>query len=218
MKIRFVLFDLDGTFSDSVTGILGSLRRAFDDVGVARLDPRTERGLLGPPFYESLAPIVGTDLLPRIIERYRTHYATRMYETEPYEGILEVLADLQKRGIAMAVATSKPEFNAEPIVEHLGMEGFFATVGGDTLDGARSDKQLVVGEVLRRLGEPDPGAVVMVGDRSHDVHGAHAHRIACLGAGWGYGGLAELVDAGASEVFATPLELLAAHDRLFGDA
>ena len=218
MKIRFVVFDLDGTLSDSATGILGSLRRAFDDVGVARLDPLTERGLLGPPFYESLAPIVGTDLLPRIIERYRTHYATRMYETEPYEGILEVLADLQKRGIAMAVATSKPEFHAEPIVEHLGMEGFFATVGGDTLDGARSDKQLVVGEVLRRLGEPDPGAVVMVGDRSHDVHGARAHRIACLGAGWGYGSLAELVDAGASEVFATPLELLAAHDRLFGDA
>ncbi len=86
----------------------------------------------------------------------------------------------------MAVATSKPEHYAVPIVEHLGLAEFFETVGGDELDGSLANKALVIGQVLARLGSPDPAAVLMVGDRSHDVEGARAHGIAAIGAGWGY--------------------------------
>ena len=101
-----------------------------------------------------------------------------------------------------------------PIVEHLGIAEYFATVGGDALDGSRDTKAKVIAEALRRLGSPEPGDVLMLGDRSHDVEGARAHGIGCLGAGWGYGVPGELADA--VEVFATPLELLASHQRLFG--
>ena len=54
-----IMFDLDGTLSDSAPGILGSLRHAFDVNGLPRLDPLTERALLGPPFYQSLPPLIG---------------------------------------------------------------------------------------------------------------------------------------------------------------
>jgi phosphoglycolate phosphatase len=214
MSVRFVLIDLDGTLSDSAPGILASLRRAFVDVGVPPLDERTERSLLGPPFHESLPPLVGADRVPAIVDAYRRHYETAMFDTTLYDGVLDVLTDLRDRGMTLAVATSKPEYFAVPIVERLGIAGFFATVGGDALDGSRGTKAKVIAEALLRLGSPDPAEVLMLGDRSHDVDGAHAHGIDCLGAGWGYATPGEL--AGAIEVFATPRALRSGHDRLFG--
>jgi phosphoglycolate phosphatase len=215
VTVRIALFDLDGTLSDSASGILGSLRLAFDDLGIPRLDPVIERRLLGPPFCESLPPLIGADRIDAVIERYRTHYARRQFDTRTYDGIEDVLADLRRRGVTLAVATSKPEFHAVPIVQHLGLGRYFATIGGDTLDGTRATKALVIAEVLQRLGTPDSGSVIMVGDRVHDVAGAHAHGIPCLGAEWGYGAPGELRAAGADELFAVPSDLLAAHGRLF---
>jgi phosphoglycolate phosphatase len=214
VSARVVLIDLDGTLSDSAPGILASLRHAFADVGVPPLDERTARGLLGPPFYESLPPLVGADHVPAIIDAYRKYYDTAMFQTTLYDGMLDVLADLRERGLTLAVATSKPEYYAMPIVEHLGIAGFFATVGGDALDGSRDTKAKVIAEALRRLGSPSPDEVLMLGDRSHDVEGARTHGIDCIGAGWGYATPGELV--GAIEVFATPSALRSEHDRLFG--
>jgi phosphoglycolate phosphatase len=172
------------------------------------------RSLLGPPFYESLPPLVGADRVPAIIEAYRGYYDTAMFDTKLYDGMLGVLADLRGRDITLAVATSKPEAFAVPIVEHLGIAEYFATVGGDALDGLRDTKAKVIASVLDRLGSPDPAYVLMLGDRSHDVDGARAHGIDCLGAGWGYGRPGEL--GGAAEVFAAPTAMLTAHDRIFG--
>jgi phosphoglycolate phosphatase len=216
VRISAVLFDLDGTLSDSAPGIIGSLRQAFDDLGLPRLDARTERALIGPPFADALPPLVGADVVPALIERYRTHYAAGMFDTTAYDGIQDVLDDLRTRGITLAVATSKPEFHAEPVVAHLGFSEYFATVGGDSLNYDRRTKASVIAEVLRRIGAPDPATVLMVGDRRHDVDGAGAHGIACLGAGWGYGAPGELRAAGAVQIFASPRELLEAHDRLMG--
>ena len=213
--MQVLLIDLDGTLSDSAPGILSSLRRAFVDVGVPPLDERTELSLLGPPFYESLPPLVGADHVPAIIDAYRKYYNTAMFDTKIYDGMVDVLADLRARDITLGVATSKPEAYAVPIVEHLGITEYFEVIGGDALDGSRDTKAKVIASVLERLGQPDPADVLMLGDRSHDVDGARAHAIECLGAGWGYGSSGEL--DGAVEVFATPRDLLGAHGRLFGD-
>lgn len=212
--VRAVLFDLDGTLSDSAPGILASLRSAFAEVGVPPMDELTERSLLGPPFYESLPPLVGLDRVPAIIEAYRRHYDTAMFDTSVYDGIVDLLDELRSRGLVLAIATSKPEMYARPIVEHLGIAEYFATVGGDSADGSRDTKAKVIAETLRRLGEPEPARVLMLGDRWHDVEGARAHGIDCLGAGWGYAQPGEL--EGALEVFATPRDLIAEQHRLFG--
>jgi phosphoglycolate phosphatase len=214
LKVQAVLFDLDGTLSKSESGIIGSLRRAFDDLGLPRLDDRTERSLIGPTFADALPPLVGADIVPKLIERYRAHYATGMFDTELYDGALEVLDDLRAREVTLAVATSKPEFHAKPVIDHLGLADYFVTVAGDSLNYERRTKALVIAEALRRLGHPDPATVLMVGDRKHDVDGAAAHSISCIGAGWGYGQPGELVEAGAVEVFPFPRDLLVAHGRL----
>lgn len=210
-SVSTVLFDLDGTLSDSAPGILGALRAAFAVNGLPPLDPRLERTLLGPPFYESLPPLIGEQNVAGVIEAYREHYgAGGMFETTAYDGIPVVLATLRAAGLRLAVATSKPEYYAVPIVEHLALTEYFETVGGDDLDGSLRTKALVVGKVLRRLGSPEPSTVVMVGDRAHDVAGARAHGISCIGAGWGYGLPGELEQAGAAPICATPRELLSA--------
>jgi phosphoglycolate phosphatase len=208
---RVVLFDLDGTLSDSAPGILASLRHALAVHGVPSLDPLTERALLGPPFYESLPPLIGDVALADVIATYRAAYsAGAMFDATVYAGIPELLSALSDSGARMAVATSKPERFAVPIVERLGLAPFFETVGGDELDGSLGTKALVIGKVLARLGSPSD--VVMVGDRVHDVEGARAHGIACIGAGWGYGLPGELDEA--AWVCETPADVRTALEAL----
>ena len=208
-----VLFDLDGTLSDSAPGILASLRHAFAVNGLPPMDSHIERAILGPPFYESLPPLIGDAALGDVIAAYREHYGAHgMFDTRAYDGILDVLRGLRARGVRLAVATSKPEHYAVPIVDYLAMTSFFETVGGDDLDGSLSTKALVISRVLDRLGDPDPATVLMVGDRSHDVFGAREHGIDTIGAGWGYGLPGEFDIAQPALVCATPRELAAALD------
>ncbi len=216
MGVEVVLFDLDGTLSDSAPGILAALRHAFQVHGIALPSPEQQRALLGPPFHESLPPLVGEHRLTSVIGAYRDYYGTvGMFDTTGYEGIAEVVSALRSSGVRLGIATSKPEPYAVPILERLGLAGSFATICGDTLHADRATKALVVGEALRRLGDPAPATVLMVGDRVHDVSGAAEHGIDTLGAGWGYGTSAELVKA--REVFATPRDLLdAVPDLLAG--
>ncbi len=205
-----VLLDLDGTLSDSAPGILASLRHAFAVNNIPPLDPQTERSLLGPPFYESLPPLLpDPDDLPAVIEAYRERYAAGgMYEAAVYDGVPELLAAAAAAGVRLAVATSKPEYFALPIVERLGLADRFETIGGDNLDGSLPTKALVIDKVLARLGRPAADTVLMVGDRRHDVLGAREHGIACIGAGWGYAVPGELDAAGATVVCERPADLL----------
>ena len=205
-----VLFDLDGTLSESAPGILGSLRRAFAEVGAPWVDEVTARSLLGPPFSHSLPPLVGEQRVAAVIAAYRRHYVEEgaLLDTRRYDGISELVSTLYDSGIQLAVATSKPEPHAIRIVRHLGLIDYFATVGGDTVDGQRDSKAQVIGEVLRRLDHPPAESVLMVGDRSHDVLGAAAHGVDCAGALWGYGTRAELENAGALRLCAEPREVL----------
>jgi phosphoglycolate phosphatase len=209
MTAAIVLFDLDGTVSDSASGILSSLRYAFEVNGLPPLDAVAERELLGPPFYDSLPPIVGEELLWPVIESYRARYAEAMYESTAFPGVADLLDALQRDGRRLAVATSKPEHYAIPIVEHLGLDKYFETIGGDELDGSLRTKALVIGKVLTRLGQPDPADVIMIGDRSHDIVGAREHDIDAVGVRWGYGMPGELEDARPAHICTTPADVAA---------
>jgi phosphoglycolate phosphatase len=208
--ISTVLLDLDGTLSNSAPGILTSLRAAFDEFALPWVDDATARSLLGPPFWHSLPPLIGQASIDDVVEAYRRHYVDDggMYDTTCYPGVAEVLKTLSDKAITLAVATSKPEPHAAAIVERLELLNHFETVCGDTLDGRRDSKALVVGEALHRLGDPRPETVLMVGDRSHDVLGAAAHGVDCAGALWGYGSVEELTAAGAIRLCSYPDELL----------
>jgi phosphoglycolate phosphatase len=200
-----VLLDLDGTLVDSAPGILGSLAAAFAELGIPLPDGGLPRTLLGPPLYVSLPPLVG-DTAPTLLATYRRIYGdVGLRESPPFDGIDALLRELTDADVRLAVATSKAQVYAEQIVAHRGWTDLFATVCGDTLDGARPTKADVVGETLRRL---DPSTEpIMVGDRLHDVAGARAHGLGCLGAGWGYAAPGELEEAGAVAVYGEVADL-----------
>lgn len=205
---RTVLLDLDGTLVDSAPGILGTLRTAFDRVGVPWDDTVIGPHLLGPPLYESLPPLVGESAAERVMALYRPLYReSGLLKSTPYPGIDDLLRALADSGARLALATSKAEPSARDILANQGWTDLFTEITGDTVDAGLPSKAAVVGEALRRLGSPDPATCVMVGDRKHDVLGSAAHGITCLGAGWGYAEPGELTTAGAVEIHATPAAL-----------
>lgn len=210
------MFDLDGTLSESAEGIIGAMRLAFADLGIPPLDAATEQRLVGPPWSTMLPPIIGEQATQDVITAYRRHYVDGglMHRTRLYPGVRELLDVLRADDVRMAVATSKPEAYAVPIVAELGLAPYFETVCGDGLHSERGTKALVVGEALKRLGEPEPQHVLMVGDRLHDVEGAATFGIECVGARWGYSEGDELERAGAIAVYDTADQLRAAVPEL----
>ncbi len=204
-----VLFDLDGTISDSARSIISALRGAFDDHGLPRLDAETEMAILGPPFHDTLPPFIGSVGIQEFIDSYRARYVGQggMFDTEIFEGVGELLARTHRAGLRLALATSKPQVYAAQIVEHLGLADYFEVIGGDALDGSRNSKALVIEDVLQRLGGPQPSSVLMVGDREHDVLGARAHGIETTAVRWGYARAGELEAVAPLAIVETPSDL-----------
>ncbi|MDO8307773.1 MAG: HAD hydrolase-like protein [Actinomycetota bacterium] len=203
-----ILFDLDGTLTDSGVGIANCIRYALDSFGIAHPDDATMRSHLGPPLVETFRDGYGLsdDDVERAIAKYRERYhSVGLFENAVYDGIPEVLDALSASSATLAVATSKPTYSATKILEHFGLSGRFSFIGGAELDGSRQHKADVIAHVLDAMAwSPETGPIVMVGDRGHDVRGAAAHGIPAIGALWGYGNEAELLDAGAVTVVERP--------------
>jgi phosphoglycolate phosphatase len=211
---RLVLFDLDGTLVDSSPGIHSSVRFAARELGLPAPTPAQLRGMVGPPLQDGFALVLGVPAgdVPRAVAAYRAHYtAGALLDVTVHPGIPELLAALTGGGALLAVATSKPEPFAVRVLAHTGLLPAFASVHGATLDGAVRHKDQVVAAAL--AAHPDGRDPVLVGDRAHDVLGAAAHELPCIGAGWGPAEDGELEAAGAAVVVATPADVLDALRR-----
>ncbi|HLM03998.1 MAG TPA: HAD hydrolase-like protein [Blastococcus sp.] len=202
---RLVLFDLDGTLVDSEPGIFASVRSAAAALGLPEPTAEQLRAMVGPPLQDGFALVLGVpgQDVPRAVAAYRETYAGgALLDVTVHAGIPELLTALADADAVLAVATSKPEPFAVRVLEATGLLRYFASVHGATLDGAVRHKDQVVGAAL--AAHPEARDPVLVGDRSHDVVGAAAHGIPCIGAGWGPAPDGELEAAGAAVVAATP--------------
>ncbi|TAM89504.1 MAG: HAD family hydrolase [Jatrophihabitans sp.] len=204
--VRTVLFDLDGTLSDSAAGIVASLRHAFAHNGIEPLGEVAAHALVGPPLHQSLPPIVGAARYDAVFAAFKAHQdAGARIRTSLFPGVADMLDALVASGLTLAVATSKHDAGALQVVGHLGIADRFATVCGEQPGGPRDSKAKVVAEVMRRL-DVDPEQTVLVGDRAQDAAGARANGIGFLGAGWGYAVPPEL---DGETVCATPADVTA---------
>ncbi len=200
-----VIFDLDGTVSDSAPGILASLDHAFNETGYPQ--PPDLRRFIGPPFEtafrsEGFSP----EEITILMKSYRAHYwDIGAFVNTVYPGIEALIDGLIGEGFRIAIGTSKPEPTARRIIEHFGLTDRFDVIGGASFDMSRATKSAVLSYVLEQLG---PSRPVMVGDRYHDVEGAAEHRIDCVGVRWGYAVTPdELEKAGARWIVEHPLEI-----------
>jgi phosphoglycolate phosphatase len=190
-----VLLDLDGTLSESGPAIVAAVSKALEHVGRDPLDASALQAFIGPPLEVSFEALGGfdRDLLDEAVRVYRENYD--LLGPPLYDGVVEALTAFREAGLQVALATSKPLPLALEIVTDKGLLHLFDAVCGAGLDLARTTKAEVVGTALQQLGRPS--RPVMVGDRHHDVEGAAAHGVPCLGALWGYGSAEELTGAGA---------------------
>lgn len=196
---KYVLFDLDGTLTDSREGIINSVIYALDYFGIVVESRESLRPFLGPPLVDSMKKYYNFDQASAelAVEKYREYFSEKgLLENQVYPGIPKLLERLQAEGYVLMVATSKPELYTNRILEHFDLAKYFTFVGGATMDQTRVRKDDVIRYVLEQNGLTDRRPeVVMVGDRSNDVQGARDNGIEVIGVLYGYGDREELADA-----------------------
>lgn len=206
-----LLFDLDGTLTDPFRGITRSLLHALTSLGLPAPSAESLRWCIGPPLRGSLLKLLGPlneHLVGDALARYRERFGTTgLFENSVYPGIEEVLSELRDCGHALRLATSKPAVFAERILDHFKLTRFFDSIDGSELDGTRSDKPLLIAHILDRE-KIDPVCAIMIGDREHDMLGAHKNGIVGLGVLWGYGTRKELESANAAFCAEIPSDLV----------
>lgn len=205
-----ILFDLDGTLTDSGLGITKAVQYALGQMGY-EVPPRESLfKFIGPPLHRSFQTFYGMDEETSVeaVRQFRVYYNEMggILENLVYDGVEEMLKRLHNNGVRLLVATSKPEPAAIRVMHHFGLDAYVPEIVGGRDDASRNTKGKVIAYALRTYGV-DPKTAIMVGDREHDVLGAAENGIPAIGITWGYGSRQELESAGAAVVFDRPEEL-----------
>lgn len=200
MEYKYVLFDLDGTLTDSAPGITNSVIYALKKYGIEVDDRKSLYKFVGPPLADSFERYYGfsKEKIKKTIEYYHEYYREKgMFENLVYEGLENLLKTLKDNDMTLIVATSKPQVLAQKILEHFNIAKYFTCIAGSNLDGTRSKKGEVITYALESCGITDLSEVIMIGDRKYDIIGAKQAGVTSIGVLYGYGDRNELEKAGA---------------------
>lgn len=209
---KAILFDLDGTLTESGEGITKCVQYALEKLGKPESDLKKLEVFIGPPLMEQFMKYAGLDekTAHRAVEYYRERYSTTgIFENRPYPGVEEMLQELKRKKYLLAVASSKPEYFVKQILDYFHLTEYFDEIVGSELNGSRTNKTEVIEETLRRLGlDKHREQVIMVGDKEHDVLGARAAGLECVAVSYGYGTEEELTAAQPLQTVSSTEEIL----------
>ncbi len=206
----YILFDLDGTLTDSKPGIVNCIKYALDRHGIAYTQAILDK-MVGPPFRVSMKEFFGLELdqIEELITDYRSVYSTGGWrDCKVYDGVFDMLAALKNAGKHLAVATSKPIKFTSVMVEELGLKPYFDFVGGASSDASKEAKSDVINLALENLDVKDKSKVLMVGDRLYDIVGAKETGVDCMAVLWGYGDREEFEKYNAEYIVETPKDVV----------
>lgn len=208
MAQKAILFDLDGTLTDSGRGIINCAIHALEHFGITPPSREEMRVFVGPPLHDSFVRFgVPADQTDEAIRVYRARYIPEgMFENEVYPGIEALLTELCHRGHKLYVATSKPEVMSKQILERFGLAKYFTMICGATTDKERNSKEAVIEYLLDQCGRDEQ--MVMVGDTIYDIRGAKYHNIPAIGVAWGYGEVDDMKKEGAIAIAKNTTDLL----------
>lgn len=212
MKLGYntLLFDLDGTLTDSAEGILNCVRFALEPLGIVETDQKRLYSFIGPPLFDSFKRLYNMDdeLAAKTVALYRERYSTAgKFENRVYDGIPLLLKELKAAGYRLILATAKPEIFSFSIMEHFGLSRYFDFMFGCDESKNRMNKADVIRDIIFALPDITGENTVMIGDRDHDVFGALQNGIDCIGVLYGFGDREELQSAGAKYIAETVGEL-----------
>ncbi len=215
MTYSKILFDLDGTLTESGPGITHAVQYALHQMGIEEPDRSQLLSFVGPPLNLSFKERYGMneEQTAEAIHHFREVYDREMiFENEVYPGVPRMLKTLHEKGTRLAIASSKPENMVHKVLEHFGLKAYFDVIVGSNISEELDNKMgadnklLMVQRALRELGVPaaEEDAVIegcaMVGDRSFDIKGALANHVTAVGVTYGYGSRRELEEAGAEYI------------------
>lgn len=188
-RYDLAVFDLDGTLLDTREGVLSAVKFTIEELGYEMPDEDTLRSFIGPPIQDSFARVYGLEgpILQDIATLFRNFYSTKtLLEAVPYEGILELFAELSQRGIKPAVATYKREDYAITLLKHFGFDRYTDIMfGGDHENKLK--KKDIIEKCIRVGGVSDVSRVVMIGDTDLDAIGAEKVGADFIGVTYGFG-------------------------------
>lgn len=202
-QYKYLLFDLDGTITDSATGITRCVAYALNHFGIQVNDLRELSPFIGPPLLDSFKDFYHfTDEQAALaVVKYRERYEHKgIFENKLYPGIKELLMEASLSGKNVILATSKPEIFARRILDYFELSGYFSFIAGSGLDGTLHTKTDVINHILQTNNIADPNSMVMIGDRKHDIIGAKNTGIDSIGVLYGFGDYKELAEAGANYI------------------
>ncbi len=209
MKYKNILFDLDGTLTDSKPGIVKSVQYALRCCGIDEPDLEKLTSFVGPPLYKSFMSYLdcSEEDAKEVVECYREYYAeTGLYENALYEGIDVLLYNLKEKGYKIILASSKPRIFVKRVLSYFRIMRYFDIVEGSELDGKNTDKAELIAHILEKW-NLKVEECVMIGDRMHDIQGAKANGMDSIAVGYGYGTQDELSGAAPTHLFSTIEEL-----------
>lgn len=191
--MKNILFDLDGTLTDPFIGITKAVAYALKSQDIIVSSLETLKPFIGPPLDDSFQKYYHMNHKDCwiAIEKFREYFNEKgKFENKVYKGIEEVLKQLKDNGYTLYVCTSKPLVFAREILEHFHLNIYFKEIYGSELDGTRKDKADVIAYCLE-CEQIEAKECIMVGDRMHDIIGAHKNHIPCIGVLYGYGSIEE---------------------------
>ena len=203
MQYKTILFDMDGTVTDSAPGIINSIMYALEKFHITVEDRSFLRKFVGPPIKDSLKKYYNfpDEDCTRAVIYFREYFTEKgMYENDVYDGMIQVLEQIKESGRRTILATSKPEEHAIQIAKYFRIDQYFDFIAGATMDSSRIKKADVITYALESCGIDDLSSAVMVGDREYDIFGAKETGLDSIGVLYGYGGREELEHAGADYI------------------
>jgi phosphoglycolate phosphatase len=192
---KHIIFDLDGTLSDSREGIFNAFYYTFNKLGIACPDQKKLSALIGPPLQKGFTDQFGLhgEANANAVKVFREYYADKgLFENRLYDGIKEVLENLLQGGAFLYVATSKYIVYANQVLNYFGIASCFTDIAGADYAGYQAAKIDMVAGLLRRNGITDPSAVVLVGDTHYDIDAAAALEIDSIGVAYGFSSQQEI--------------------------
>ena len=211
---KLVLFDLDGTLSDSAYGIRRCIELTLDKMGYDRVDLDDYSRYVGPPLVNTFNYLCGIGDMEKSYEAVRIY--TDFYDTEGikenrlYDGLSFVLKELKSAGVKLAVCSSKAQKLCEDVVELLDIGEYFDEIIGSLPGGIRKEKKECIEYALKIFDIPDDEKkkVILIGDSTFDCIGAREAGVGFLGVCYGYGKKEDMIKEGARQFASAPAEIL----------